>query len=304
MANWFYYNASGEKIEVTGAQLKALAMKGIITPDTTVETAEGKNAPARRVKGLTFAETVQPEASSVATPSDSGIYGLSQSEPIVTASKIIPPQATVPAAPVQAVSVPPPTPPVAGTSGKSRMIAALLAFFLGGFGIHKFYMGSWKWGIVFLVFFWTYIPCIIGIIESIIYSTMSDETFAEKYSPETKKRFHLPSVQSPNKPEVRNGRKVILVLLCICFPICLAISLIVEQPWTEESKERRQEYRQRMEQREEQAKRKQKEREEAEWEENKKKREQRILQNLREREQQEQERRGREFMRQWRELSR
>ena len=63
MAKWFYYNASGEKIEVTGGQLKGLAKAGMITPDTIVETEEGKTAPARRVKGLTFVvrnDTAEP----------------------------------------------------------------------------------------------------------------------------------------------------------------------------------------------------------------------------------------------------
>ena len=59
MSKWFYYNESGEKIEVTGGQLKGLAKTGMITPDTIVETEEGKTAPARRVKGLTFGDTVQ-----------------------------------------------------------------------------------------------------------------------------------------------------------------------------------------------------------------------------------------------------
>ena len=50
MANWYYYNSSGEKIEVTGGQLKELAKQGVVTPETMVETEEGKAAPARRVK--------------------------------------------------------------------------------------------------------------------------------------------------------------------------------------------------------------------------------------------------------------
>jgi ankyrin repeat protein len=58
MAKWFYYNERGNKIEVTGGRLKGLAKEGIITPDTVVETEEGKSAPARKVKGLTFPGTV------------------------------------------------------------------------------------------------------------------------------------------------------------------------------------------------------------------------------------------------------
>jgi len=62
MAKWFYHNESGEKIEVTGAQLMELAQAGTITPDTIVETGEGKTAPARNVKNLVFSETTQAES--------------------------------------------------------------------------------------------------------------------------------------------------------------------------------------------------------------------------------------------------
>jgi len=64
---------------------------------------------------------------------------------------------------------------------KSRIAAALLAFFLGGFGVHKFYLGRVAAGVLYLVFFWTFIPAIIAFVEFIIYLTMSDEAFAEKY---------------------------------------------------------------------------------------------------------------------------
>jgi len=70
MAIWYYYNENGEKIEVTGGQLKGLAKAGQITPDTIVETAEGKTAPARRVKGLKFAGTEQSKPTSETTSSE------------------------------------------------------------------------------------------------------------------------------------------------------------------------------------------------------------------------------------------
>ncbi|WP_027849784.1 TM2 domain-containing protein [Marinospirillum minutulum] len=66
-------------------------------------------------------------------------------------------------------------------NGKSKVAAALLAFFLGGFGVHKFYLGQVGLGILYLVFFWTFIPAIIAFIEFIIFLTMSDETFNQKY---------------------------------------------------------------------------------------------------------------------------
>ena len=64
---------------------------------------------------------------------------------------------------------------------KSRIAAALLAFFLGGIGVHKFYLGRVGWGIVYLLFFWTLIPSFIAFIEFIVYLCMSDEAFAAKY---------------------------------------------------------------------------------------------------------------------------
>jgi TM2 domain-containing membrane protein YozV len=64
---------------------------------------------------------------------------------------------------------------------KSRVTAAILAFFLGGFGAHKFYLGKIGLGFLYLIFFWTFIPAIVAFIEFIIYLTMSDEAFAEKY---------------------------------------------------------------------------------------------------------------------------
>lgn len=64
---------------------------------------------------------------------------------------------------------------------KSRVAAILLAFFLGGFGVHKFYLGRIGQGLIYLIFCWTFIPAIIAFIEFIIYLTMSDEAFAHKY---------------------------------------------------------------------------------------------------------------------------
>ena len=65
---------------------------------------------------------------------------------------------------------------------KSRIAAGLLALFLGGFGVHKFYCGSVGLGVVYLLFFWTFIPAIIAFIEGIIYLTQpNDEIFTRRY---------------------------------------------------------------------------------------------------------------------------
>ena len=65
---------------------------------------------------------------------------------------------------------------------KSRIVAALLAFFLGGLGIHKFYLGQTGWGVVYLLFCWTLIPGIAAFIEFIMLLVMSDDTFNAKYN--------------------------------------------------------------------------------------------------------------------------
>ena len=65
---------------------------------------------------------------------------------------------------------------------KSKTVAAILAILLGGLGIHKFYLRQIGWGIVYLVFCWSYVPAIIGFIEGIILLTMSEEDFDYKYN--------------------------------------------------------------------------------------------------------------------------
>ena len=66
-------------------------------------------------------------------------------------------------------------------NGKNQLAAALLALFLGGFGIHKFYLGRIGWGVVYLLFCWTFIPAVIAFIEGIVLLAMSSERFAAKY---------------------------------------------------------------------------------------------------------------------------
>ena len=66
-------------------------------------------------------------------------------------------------------------------NGKSRLAAGLFAIFLDGIGVHKFYLGKVGLGILYLLFCWTFIPSVIGLIEGIIYLTMTDQAFAAKY---------------------------------------------------------------------------------------------------------------------------
>ncbi len=50
----------------------------------------------------------------------------------------------------------------------NKIVYIVLAFFLGGIGVHKFYAGKIAQGVLYLLFCWTGIPAIIAFIEFII----------------------------------------------------------------------------------------------------------------------------------------
>jgi len=52
---------------------------------------------------------------------------------------------------------------------------------LGGLGAHKFYLGQAGWGVLYLLFCWTFIPSFIAFIEGLSYLFMSEANFARKY---------------------------------------------------------------------------------------------------------------------------
>lgn len=52
---------------------------------------------------------------------------------------------------------------------KSRGIAIALAYFLGLFGVHRFYLGETKKGLIYLGLFWTTIPIFLGFYDGFKY---------------------------------------------------------------------------------------------------------------------------------------
>ncbi len=65
---------------------------------------------------------------------------------------------------------------------RTKYISALLAFLLGGFGAHKFYLGEIGLGILYLLFFWSGIPSLVAFVECFLYLTMDDKIFDKKYN--------------------------------------------------------------------------------------------------------------------------
>lgn len=63
---------------------------------------------------------------------------------------------------------------------KDKTTAGLLAFFIGGLGIHRLYLGQW-WGILYLLFWGTLIPSLISIVEAIVFWSTSEKKWDEKY---------------------------------------------------------------------------------------------------------------------------
>ncbi len=66
-------------------------------------------------------------------------------------------------------------------SGKNKVVAGVLALLLGGLGVHKFYLGKGFQGLMYLLFCWTFIPALIGLVEGLNYLLMSEKTFFERY---------------------------------------------------------------------------------------------------------------------------
>jgi TM2 domain-containing membrane protein YozV len=82
-----------------------------------------------------------------------------------------------------------PMPPRLGESGmlsrgKRRTVAGLLAILLGGAGLHKFYLGNWGLGLVFLgsLFVLPGLSLVVGAVEGIRLFTLDDTAFDRKYN--------------------------------------------------------------------------------------------------------------------------
>lgn len=95
---------------------------------------------------------------------------------------------------------------------KSKTVAALFAFFTGGLGGHRFYLGQW-WGIFYLLFFWLWIPGLIALIEFVYFLLCDSKKWDDKYNE------GIPA--GPN--ENNNGA---LIAILIVFGSMVAIAII------------------------------------------------------------------------------
>ncbi|MEI0531565.1 TM2 domain-containing protein [Brachyspira pilosicoli] len=62
------------------------------------------------------------------------------------------------------------------------IIYSALSIMLGGIGIQKFYLGQTKRGVLHVLFFWTFIPTILCVIDLLKFTFMTEEEFDDKYN--------------------------------------------------------------------------------------------------------------------------
>ena len=58
---------------------------------------------------------------------------------------------------------------------KDPTIGVLLCFFLGGIGVHRFYMGQTALGILYACFVWTLVPALVAFVECFLMSKRIQE---------------------------------------------------------------------------------------------------------------------------------
>ena len=64
---------------------------------------------------------------------------------------------------------------------KDKMVAGILAILLGALGIHHFYLGNTKMGIIYIVLACVGVSPILGLVDGILYLTKPDDVFQRCY---------------------------------------------------------------------------------------------------------------------------
>jgi TM2 domain-containing membrane protein YozV len=65
---------------------------------------------------------------------------------------------------------------------RNKDLATVLAFTLGTFGIHKFYLGQTGKGILYMLFCWSGIPTLAGMADAAFLLGMGSDQFERKYN--------------------------------------------------------------------------------------------------------------------------
>ena len=90
-----------------------------------------------------------------------------------------------------------------GNKYRNKSIATLLSFFFGALGFQKFYLGESNKGVVSILFCWTFIPLLIGLIDFIKLGTMNDVKFNDRYNCGKKPRENTTTIVT--KPKINQN---------------------------------------------------------------------------------------------------
>lgn len=59
---------------------------------------------------------------------------------------------------------------------------AFLSLFFGGAGLHKFYLGNYLSGFLYVIFWWTFIPLVLCVVDGVKFLNMDDRQFNLLYN--------------------------------------------------------------------------------------------------------------------------
>lgn len=82
---------------------------------------------------------------------------------------------------------------------RNKSIAMILSMFFGVFGFQKFYLGEKNKGILSILFGWTFIPSLVGLIDFIRIAMIKDNDFQIKYNQNK-------TIQKPNNKDTYNAK--------------------------------------------------------------------------------------------------
>ncbi|MDO5553658.1 MAG: TM2 domain-containing protein [Planctomycetia bacterium] len=222
---WFYYDIKGIKRgPLNDQQLKSAVMQQVIKPETLLEDVFGHSGKACQIQGLFPANASQ--ANVIAPPTVIANNNPSLGDPIRKDGPGDEPEIHEQA--------------TAGLPPKNRVLAGLLAVFVGWFGIHRFYLGSWGSGLLtcnllylyslivgsknssvidiptsFLAFLSAaFILGIIGLVDGVKILKMNDETFETIFSRETESPFRSCGCRDGI---MGCGCLIIIIIVVLCF---------------------------------------------------------------------------------------
>ncbi|MBN1968794.1 MAG: SH3 domain-containing protein [Candidatus Delongbacteria bacterium] len=95
-----------------------------------------------------------------------------------------------------------------GEKYRYKSTATLLSFFFGAFGFQKFYLGEKNKGTYSILFCWSFIPSLVGLIDFIKYVVMNEAKFNDLYNYGKRPKPNPPKASQFVKPERKSTIKV------------------------------------------------------------------------------------------------